>query len=96
MFNVKGSYAHQGHIFTLIKITKIYCKILSQFSWYCFILEYIPIIPIIPLMEDGFLQSSVSHDPSEIILICWFMIITSVKYDQTMIHSIKYLWISKI
>ncbi len=93
MFNVKASYAHQGHIFTLIKITKMYCKILSQFSWYCFILEY---IPIIPLMEDGFLQSSVSHDPSEILLICWFMIITSVKYDQTMIHSIKYWWISKI
>ncbi len=58
MFNVKASYAHQEHIFTLIKSKQLYCKILSQFSWYCFILEYIPIIPLM-YSFDGRLISPV-------------------------------------
>jgi len=37
----------------------------------------------IPVIKDEFSaslrQSSVSHDPSEIILICWFVIIINVE-----------------
>ncbi len=53
-----------------------YCKILLQFWMYCKIWIYCQ-IKFIPVIKAEFsasliLQSSVLHDPSKIIIICWF------------------------
>ncbi len=53
--------------------------------WMCVKMQFIPVIKA--EFSASLLQSSVSHDPSEIILICWlaaqetFLIIISAEYS---------------
>ncbi len=68
------SYAHQACIYLIINTEKN-CEILLQFKimFFYFNIGYFKIL-FIPVIKAEFsaslLQSSVSHDPSEIILVC--------------------------
>ncbi len=44
----------------------------QKYKKYCKILQFIPMLQ--SWIYQQLFQSSVSHDPSEIILICWFII----------------------
>ncbi len=70
------SYAHQGCIYVIENTVKLFnCEILLQFKKiYIFNIFENIIFPVLVKLnfQQPLLQSSVSHDPSEIILICWF------------------------
>ncbi len=77
-FNVLWTSAHQVCIYLKEKntVNSKYCEILLQFWMYCKIWIYCK-IKCIPVIKAAFsasliLQSSVLHDPSKIIIICWF------------------------
>ncbi len=71
----KASYAHQGYIY-LIKNTVKTVLLWNIITLNSFLFECILKCNLVLCCKAGFsgslLQSSASHDPSEIILICWF------------------------
>ncbi len=75
MFLKDFTSAHQGYIYLIKNKTVILWNIIT-ISNNCFLFEYIVKCNLFLWCKAEFsaslLQSSVSHDPSEIILICWF------------------------
>ncbi len=77
LFLKKVSYGHQAYIYLIKNTIKtvIMWNIITIWKRY-FIFECILKTSFIPVIKAVFsaslLQSSVSHDSSEIILICWF------------------------
>ncbi len=74
MILLKVSFAHQGCIY-LIKIRKYYETLLQSKTnvfFFNLFVKYNLFLWCKAEFSASLLQSSVSHDPSEIILICWF------------------------
>ncbi len=68
--------AHQGCIYLIKNTVKLsYCEILLQFKITnnCFLFYYI-LCDVKEEFSASLLQSSMSHDPSEINIICWCLL----------------------
>ncbi len=75
MFLKEVSYAHEASIYLIkntVKTTVKYYYNLKCVFYFNTFKNYIYLCDANAEFSASLLQSSVSHDPSEIILICWF------------------------